>query len=81
MSKKSIKDYFDVALLESHGPNHADDNPRKQVYVWRGINKNFARNLLLANRCSFFFSDKFLQKKAPRLVLVNIPVPAQRRTF
>ena len=48
MSEKSIEDYFDVAHLESHGPNHADDNPRKQVHVWRGINKNFARNLLLA---------------------------------
>ena len=64
MSKKSIKDYFDVAQVESHGPNHADDNPPKQVHVWRCINKNFARNLLLANGCSiFFFSNKFLQKR------------------
>ena len=62
MSKKSIKDYFNVAKLERHGPNQADDNPRKQLHIWRGIIKNFA-NLLLANRCSiFFFRDKFLQK-------------------
>ena len=80
MSKKSTKDYFDVAQLESHGPNHADDNPRKQVHVWRCINKNFARNLLLANRCSIFFQWQIFTKKAPRLVLGNIPVPAQRRT-
>ena len=33
MSEKSIKDYFDVAQLESHGPNHADHNPPKQVRV------------------------------------------------
>ena len=33
MSEKSIEDYFDVAHLESHGPNHAEDNPRKQVHV------------------------------------------------
>ena len=26
MSKKSIKDLFDVA--QSHGPNYVDDNPR-----------------------------------------------------
>ena len=29
MSKKSFKDYFNVAQLGNHGPNHADDNPRK----------------------------------------------------
>ena len=63
MSEKSIEDYFDVAHLESHGPNHAEDNPRKQVHVWRWINKNFARNLLLADDVVFFFSDKFLQKR------------------
>ena len=57
MSTKSIKDYFNVAQLERHGPNQADDNPRKQVHIWRGIIKNFARNLLLANRCSIFFSE------------------------
>ena len=28
MSNKSIKDYFNVAELENHGPNHPDDNPR-----------------------------------------------------
>ena len=63
MSKKSIKDYFDVAQVESHGPNHADDNPPKQVHVWRCINKNFARNLLLANGCSIFFSVTNFYKK------------------
>ena len=66
---------------ESHGPNHADDNPRKQVHVWHCINKNFARNLLLVNRCSIFFQWQFFTKKARRLMLVNISVPAQRRTF
>ena len=81
MSEKSIEDYFDVAHLESRGPNHAEDNPRKQVHVWRWINKNFARNLLLAKWCSIFFQWQIFTKKAPRLVLVNIPVPAQRRTF
>ena len=29
MSKKSFKDYFNVAQLGNHGPNHAEDNPRK----------------------------------------------------
>ena len=57
----------------------------KQVQVSRGINKNFARNLLLVWRTDvvFFFKDKLLQKKAPLLLLVhaNIPVPGQRRTF
>ena len=49
-------------------------------WTMRGINKNFARNLLLANRWSIFFQWQIFTKKAPRLVLVNIPVPAQRRT-
>ena len=26
MSRKSIKDYFNVAQLENHEPDHADDN-------------------------------------------------------
>jgi len=56
MFKKSIKDYFNVVQLENHGPNHADDNPRKlkqtiKYTFLRDINKNFAGNLLLANRC------------------------------
>ena len=25
------KDYFNVAQLENHGPNHADENPRKLI--------------------------------------------------
>ena len=29
MSTKSVKDYLNVAQLGNHGPNHADDNPRK----------------------------------------------------
>ena len=29
MSKKSINDYFNVAQLGNHRPNHGDDNPRK----------------------------------------------------
>ena len=29
MSKKSFKDYFNVAHLGNHGPNHAHDNARK----------------------------------------------------
>ena len=65
MSKKSIKDLFDVA--QSHGPNYVDDNPRikKQVQVSRGINKNFARNLLLVLRTDvvFYFSTTNVYKK------------------
>ena len=64
ISRKSIKDYFNVAQLENHGPNHADHNSRKRVHVWRRINKNFTRNLLLAKRCSIFFlNDKLLQER------------------
>ena len=29
MSKTFINDYFNVAQLGNHGPNYADDNPRK----------------------------------------------------
>ena len=63
MSKKSIGDYFNVAQLERHGPNQADDNPRKQVHVWRGINKNFAGEIYSQRTdVVFVFSDNFLQK-------------------
>ena len=59
MSKKSIKDYLNVAQLEKHEPKHAEDNPRKlkqtMVHVC-GIHKKFAGNLLLQNRSSIFFS-------------------------
>ena len=29
MSKKCNKDYFNFPQLGNHGPDHADDNPRK----------------------------------------------------
>ena len=35
MSKKSIKDYLNVAQLEIHEPKHAEDNPRKLKQIIR----------------------------------------------
>ena len=38
MSKKSLRDYFNVAQL---GPDHVDDNPGiSWMHVWGDINKN-----------------------------------------
>ena len=59
-SKKSIKDYFDVARLEIHGPNYADDNPRQLKKTIRCPSdvvstRIFLRNLLLTNRYTYFF--------------------------
>ena len=85
MSKKSIKDLFDVA--QSHGPNYVDDNPRiKAGASFARYQQEFCKKFTssLANRCSFFFFQRqTFTKKAPLLVLVhvNIPVPGQRRTF
>ena len=84
MSKKSIKDLFDVA--QSHGPNYVDDNPRikagaRLARYQQEFCKKFTSSI--ANRCSIFFQRQTFTKKAPRLVMVhvNIPVPGQRRTF
>ena len=83
MSKKSIKDLFDVA--QSHGPNYVDDNPRiKAGASFARYQQEFCKKFTssVANRCIFFQRQTFT-KKAPLLVLVhaNIPVPGQRRTF
>ena len=83
MSKKSIKDLFDVA--QSHGPNYVDDNPRiKAGASFARYQQEFCKfTSSIANRCSIFFQRQTFTKKAPLLVLVhaNIPVPGQRRTF
>ena len=47
MSKKSIKDYLNVAQLEKHEPKHAEDNPRK---------------LKQTIRCTFAVSTRILQE-------------------
>ena len=48
MSKtESTKDYLNVAQLKEHGPNHADDNPRK---------------LKQTIRCTFAVSTRILQE-------------------
>ena len=47
MSKKSIKDYLNVAQLEKHEPKHAEDNPRK---------------LKQTTRCTFVVSTRILQE-------------------
>ena len=86
MSKKSIKDLFDVA--QSHGPNYVDDNPRIKAGAsfaryQQEFCKKFTSSYSIANRCSIFFQRQTFTKKAPLLVLVhaNVPVPGQRRTF
>ena len=47
MSKKSIKDYLNVAQLEKHEPKHAEDNPRK---------------LKQTIRCTFAVSTRIFQE-------------------
>ena len=65
MSKKSIKDLFDVA--QSHGPNYVDDNPRiKAGASFARYQQEFCKKFTssIANRCSIlFFNDKRLQKR------------------
>ena len=59
MSKKSIKDYFDVARLENHGPNYADDNPLQLKKLY----------LLKEERFKSFFDMIFYCKQACKLPL------------
>ena len=80
MSKKFMKDLFDVAQ------SHVDDNPRikagaRLARYQQEFCKKFTSSI--ANRCSIFFQRQTFTIKAPHLVLVhvNIPVPGQRRTF
>ena len=64
MSKKSIKDLFDVA--QSHGPNYVDDNPRiKAGASFARYQQEFCKKFTssIANRCSIFFSTTNVYKK------------------
>ena len=66
MSKKSFKDYFNVAQLGNHGPDYADDNPGKlNARVARYRKQEFYRKfppIYLGKRCGIVFNDKDLEQ-------------------
>ena len=65
--------FLSVSLLFSivfYSPRQLKLTSRSRFLIWRGINKNFAGNLLLANRCSIFSKKLWQTLEIWRYVLL-----------
>ena len=66
--------FLSVSLLFSivfYSPRQLKLTSRSRFLIWRSINKNFAGNLLLANRCSIFSKKLWQTLEIWRHVFLN----------
>ena len=68
MSRKSIKDYFNVTQLENHGPHHADDNPVKKMIQLKKIN---IENCFLVGLSAIYLLKAVLRLKYEKITVIN----------